>query len=53
VSGKIAGVKVCGIIDILDAEGRIIDIKTASRKPSKISGDHASSRPMRPCSPIR
>jgi CRISPR/Cas system-associated exonuclease Cas4 (RecB family) len=26
---------------ILDAEGRIIDIKTASRKPSKISGDHA------------
>jgi CRISPR/Cas system-associated exonuclease Cas4 (RecB family) len=40
VSGEIAGVKVRGIIDILDAEGRI-DIKTASRKPSKISGDHA------------
>jgi CRISPR/Cas system-associated exonuclease Cas4 (RecB family) len=41
VSGKIAGVKVRGIIDILDAERRIIDIKTASRKPSKISGDYA------------
>jgi RecB family exonuclease len=41
VSGEIAGVKVRGIIDILDAEGRIIDIKTASRKPSKVSGDHA------------
>jgi CRISPR/Cas system-associated exonuclease Cas4 (RecB family) len=41
VSGEIAGVKVRGIVDILDAEGRIIDIKTASRKPSKISGDHA------------
>jgi hypothetical protein len=41
VSGEIAGVQVRGIIDILDADGRIIDIKTASRKPSKISGDHA------------
>jgi CRISPR/Cas system-associated exonuclease Cas4 (RecB family) len=41
VCGEIAGVRVRGIVDILDAEGRIIDIKTASRKPSKISGDHA------------
>jgi CRISPR/Cas system-associated exonuclease Cas4 (RecB family) len=41
VSGEIAGVKVRGIIDILDAEGRIIDIKTSSRKPSKVAGDHA------------
>ena len=41
MSGEIAGVKVRGIVDILDAEGRIIDIKTASHKPSKISGDHA------------
>jgi RecB family exonuclease len=41
VSGEINGIKVRGIVDILDAEGRIIDIKTASRKPSKISGDHA------------
>jgi hypothetical protein len=32
VSGEIAGVKVCGIIDILDAEGRIIDIKTVANR---------------------
>ena len=41
VSGEISGVKVRGIVDILDSDGRIIDIKTASRKPSKISGGHA------------
>jgi CRISPR/Cas system-associated exonuclease Cas4 (RecB family) len=41
VCGEIAGVRVRGIVDILDADGRIIDVKTASRKPSKISGDHA------------
>jgi RecB family exonuclease len=41
VSGSIAGVPVRGIIDIIDGEGRVIDIKTTSRKPSKISGDHA------------
>lgn len=41
VCGEISGVKVRGIVDILDSEGRIIDVKTASRKPSKISGDHA------------
>ena len=41
VSGEINGVKVRGIVDILDADGRIIDLKTTSRKPSKVSGDHA------------
>jgi putative RecB family exonuclease len=41
VTGTIAGVPVRGIIDIIDGEGRVIDIKTTSRKPSKISGDHA------------
>ena len=41
VCGEISGIKVRGVVDILDSEGRIIDIKTASRKPSKISGDHA------------
>ena len=41
VSGSIAGVPVRGIIDIIEGEGRVIDIKTTSRKPSKISGDHA------------
>ena len=41
VTGTIADVPVRGIIDIIDGEGRVIDIKTTSRKPSKISGDHA------------
>jgi len=41
VAGEIAGVKVRGIVDILDLNGCIIDVKTSSRKPSKISGDHA------------
>src|SRR5215831_7258609 len=41
VTGEIAGVKVRGIVDILDVDGRIIDIKTSSRRSSKISGDHA------------
>jgi RecB family exonuclease len=41
ISGTIAGVPVRGIIDIIEGEGRVIDIKTTSRKPSKISGDHA------------
>jgi hypothetical protein len=41
VAVEISGVKVRGIVDILDASGRIIDIKTSSRKPSKVSGDHA------------
>jgi RecB family exonuclease len=36
VAGEIAGVPVRGIVDILDATGRIIDIKTSSRKPSKM-----------------
>lgn len=36
---KIGGVRVQGVIDVLDVEGRIIDFKTAKRSPSKI--DHA------------
>lgn len=34
--GEIAGVRVQGWIDVLDANGRILDIKTAARKPSSI-----------------
>jgi RecB family exonuclease len=41
VCGEIAGVRVRGIIDIIDENGRIIDVKTSSRKPSKVTGDHA------------
>ena len=40
VSGEIAGVKVRGRIDILDVEGRVIDIKTAGQKPGEILVDH-------------
>jgi RecB family exonuclease len=34
VAGEIGGVKVRGIIDLLDTKGRIIDLKTAAAKPS-------------------
>lgn len=40
VSGEIGGTRVQGWIDLLDANGRIIDIKTAARKPSGIEPDH-------------
>ena len=36
VEGVIGGVQVQGFIDVLDAEGRIIDIKTAKASPSSI-----------------
>lgn len=40
VSGRIGGVLVQGYIDLLDTTGRVIDIKTAARKPSAISADY-------------
>lgn len=40
VSGEIAGVKVRGRLDIIDVDGRIIDAKTASKKPSGISPNY-------------
>jgi hypothetical protein len=41
VQGEIAGVAVRGRVDLLDIEGRLIDIKTASRRPSWVSPDYA------------
>ena len=41
LSGAINGVAVRGIADIITVDGTVIDIKTTSRKPSGISGDHA------------
>jgi putative RecB family exonuclease len=41
VTGVIGGVAVRGKVDLLDSDGRIIDIKTAARKPSGISPDYA------------
>ena len=42
VEGLIAGVRVHGIVDLLDMEGRIIDIKTAARRPAGITPEYGS-----------
>jgi hypothetical protein len=41
VQGEISGVPVRGRVDILDVEGRLIDFKTAARRPSCVSPDYA------------
>ncbi len=41
VEGQIGGVTVRGRIDLLDVEGRIVDVKTAARRPSCVSPDYA------------
>jgi hypothetical protein len=41
VRGEISGVPVRGRIDLLDIDGRLIDFKTASRRPSNVSPDYA------------
>jgi hypothetical protein len=41
VTGEIGGVAVRGIVDLLDEEGRVVDVKTAARRPSAISPDYA------------
>jgi len=41
VQGEIAGVAVRGRVDVMDVEGRLIDFKTASRRPSSVSPDYA------------
>jgi hypothetical protein len=40
VQGEISGVAVRGRVDVLDVEGRLIDFKTASRRPSCVSPDY-------------
>ena len=40
VAGTINGVRAHGYIDLLDVQGRVIDLKTAARKPSEISSDY-------------
>ncbi len=40
VYGEISGVRVRGWIDLLDVEGRVIDIKTAKARPSSIELMH-------------
>ena len=41
VQGEISGVAVRGRVDVLDVEGRLIDFKTASRRPSYVAPDYA------------
>ncbi len=41
VQGEISGVRVRGRVDLLDIDGRLIDIKTASRRPCSVSPDYA------------
>jgi hypothetical protein len=41
VEGVIASVRVQGIVDLLDLEGRIIDFKTAARRPVGITPDYS------------
>jgi hypothetical protein len=41
VAGKIGGVSVRGKVDLLDEDGRVVDVKTAARKPSGIAPDYA------------
>jgi len=40
VVGAIGGVRVRGYIDLLDTQGRVVDLKTAARKPSEIGSDY-------------
>jgi RecB family exonuclease len=40
VSGAIGGVEVRGYVDLMDVEGRIIDLKTSAKKPAGISADY-------------
>ena len=41
VTGKIGGVAVRGFVDLVDTTGRVIDLKTASRKSSKVTAPQA------------
>jgi CRISPR/Cas system-associated exonuclease Cas4 (RecB family) len=40
LSGTLGGVPVRGIADVLTKDGVVIDLKTASKKPAGISGNH-------------
>jgi hypothetical protein len=40
IAGEIGGVRVRGYIDLMDTDGRIIDLKTASKKPAGITADY-------------
>ncbi len=41
VQGEIGGVKVGGIVDLLDTGRRVVDFKTASKRPNGVSAEHS------------
>lgn len=41
VQGEIAGVKVRGIVDLLDVNGCVFDFKTSSKRPNGIPAEHS------------
>jgi hypothetical protein len=41
VAGEISGVAIRGRVDLLDTDGRVIDVKTAARRPTSIAPDYA------------
>ena len=41
VQGEIAAVKVRGIVDLLDTDGRVLDFKAASKRPIGLSAEHS------------
>jgi len=41
VTGEIGGVRVRGRVDVLDEDGRVVDVKTSARRPSGIAPDYA------------
>ena len=40
VEGEIAGVKVHGIVDVLETNGRVLNFKTATKRPKGIAAEH-------------
>jgi len=40
VAGRIGGVEIHGIVDLLDTSGRIIDLKSAARKPAGVAASY-------------
>ena len=40
VAGEIAGVKVRGIVDVVDVNGCVLDFKTASKRPNGVTAEY-------------
>lgn len=40
VEGEVGGVRVQGIVDVVEVDGTIVDIKTSAKSPSDVGADH-------------